>query len=556
MSLESNIQDLVSQTNQLDSTIKSELIDISSDFSSIRSRLAVVEGALGTPELRSTSIPNAGGGTTITQPTTSTATKGNDVIKIDPTASLVWLWNPSSNSWVSIPFTTIAPAQMIDVQAIINQANTAIDAGLEARLTALAASITETVLDTQQTQIDGLASTVSTLGTTVSGHTSAIATESTARASGDSALASQITDLVATVGANETAFLSFQAAVAADPTSASAQLLNTMQTQIGANTSAIQSETATRTTQNTSLASQVNTLSSSISSAQAAIVSEATARANADSALTTTTQSLAAQLGTAQGAITNLQSVTAGLNSNTVSNITTLTSQVGALNTTVQDVSSAVNGISGKRSLSINANGQVTGIELLGGGATGSQIKFQASNLVVYDPSTGIETVPFAISGGSTYINKAVIKNADIDTLKIAGNAVTQTSVFNVVSDITNIGATPVTVVSGTITVTGTQPILMLLSSFVGGAVSNGYPNAGGIGGNAIAYIGSYQQAIIPSITVQGGILTCATGAVVFTDIPAGTYTCSVKFTCENPSSVSPGFLVRNPKMIVLETKR
>ena len=556
MSLESNIQDLVAQTNQLDSTIKSELIDISSDFSSIRSRLAVVEGALGTPELRSTSIPNAGGGTTITQPTVSTDTKGNDVIKVDPTASLVWLWNPSSNSWVSIPFTTIAPAQMIDVQAIVNQANTAIDAGLEDRLTALAASITETVLETQQTQIDGLASTVSTLGTTVSGHTSAIATESTARASGDTALASQITDLVATVGANETAFLSFQAAVAADPTSASAQLLNTMQTQIGANTSAIQTEAATRTTQTSSLASQINTLSSSISSAQAAVVSEATARANADSALTTTTQSLAAQLGTAQGAITNLQSVTSGLNSNTVSSITTLSSQVGTLNTTVQDVSNAVNGISGKRSLSINANGQVTGIELLGGGSTGSQIKFQAANLVVYDPSSGIETVPFAISGGATYINKAVIKNADIDTLKIAGNAVTQASVFSVVEDVTNIKTTPVTVVSGTITTSGSQPILMMLSGFVGGALATGTPNTQDIGANAVAYIGSYSQTIVPELTVQTNILTCTTSAVLFTGIPAGTYTCRIEFTATHTTTTSPGILVRNPKMIVLETKR
>lgn len=551
MSLESQVQDLVSQTNQLDSTIKSELIDISSDFSSIRSRLASLEAALGAPELRDTGIPGGGGSYTVPG-----STIGNDVIRMDTANELIWLWNPTTLTWISIPFTQISPPTLIDVQAIVNQANAAIDAGLEARLTALAASITETVLDTQQTQIDGLASTLTTLGTTVSGHTSAIQSESTARASGDSALASQITDLVATVGANESAFLSFQSAVAADPTSASAQLLNTMQTQIGANTSAIQTESATRTTQTSSLASQINTLSSSISSAQAAVVSEATARANADSALTTTTESLAAQLGTAQGAITNLQSVTSGLNSNTVSSITTLSSQVGSLSTTVQDVSTAVNGIAGKRTMAINANGQVTGIELLGGGSTGSQIKFQASNLIVYDPSTGIETVPFAISGGSTYINKAVIKDADISTLKIAGNAVTQTSVFNVVSDITNIGATPVTVVSGTITVTGTQPILMLLSSFVGGAVSNGYPNAGGVGGNAIAYIGSYQQAIIPSITVQGGILTCSTGAVVFTGIPAGTYTCSVKFTCETPSTVSPGFLVRNPKLIVLETKR
>lgn len=447
MSLESQIQDLVTQTDQLDTTITNELVDVGNDLTSLRSRMAVVESALGVPELRPKGI--AGGGGDVSVPG---STVGNDVIKLDTANKLLWLWNPDTGTWFALPFSQIAPPTLIDVQAIINQANTAIDAGLEDRLNALAASITETVLSTQQTQIDGLSSTVTTIGTTVSGHTAAIQTESTARATADSALANQITDLVATVGANESAFLSFQAAVAADPSSASAQLLNTLQTKINDNTSAIQIESATRTTQNSSLASQLSTLSSSVGAAQSAIVSEATARANADFALTSTTQSLASQLGTAQGAITNLQSVTSGLNSNTVSSINTLSSQVGTLNTTVQDVSTAVDGIKGKRTIAINANGQVTGIELLGGGVSGSQIKFQTANFIVYDPTTGIEAVPFAISNGATYINKALIKNADIDTLKIGGSAATVAS-----SQIIIDGATTVNTVQFVISGLGTN---------------------------------------------------------------------------------------------------
>ena len=547
MSIESKLNDLVLQTEQLDNTIKTEIVDIDNNFVSVRTRLAALEGALGVPEDWKTGIPGGGGG--ITVPGNNNI--GNDVIKVDKDNNLIWLWNPDTQTWISIPFEEIAPPVMVDVQAVIDQANAAIDAGLQARLTALAATITETVLNTQQTQINGLASTVATLGTTVSGHTSAIQTESAARANGDSALANQITDLVATVGENNSAFLSFQAAVAADPASASAQLLNEIQTNVNNNTAAIQTESNTRSTETSALSSQISTLTTAVGSAQAAIQSEATARANADSAITTITTSLASQLGAAQGAITNLQSVTSGLNSNTVSNITTLSSQVGTLTTTVQDVSTAVNGISGKRTLAINANGQVTGIQLLGGGTTGSQIKFQASNFIFYDPSTGLETVPFAITGGAAYINKAVIKNADIDTLKIAGNAITQAVAVQGAGD-TSVGTNYVTVLTGTITLSGNQPVLVNCTSFLGGGISANQLNSGGCTAYGQITIGSYSQTFLPSLTVQGGILVNGAGSCLFTGIPAGTYTVSMVFRCVD----SPGFFVRSPAFSILETKR
>ena len=427
MSIESQLQDLVTQTRQLDQTVKTELVDCNTDISKLRTRVTALEIRIGLPDgSNPNTIPGGGGGSS-SNPNTNTnnSTIGNDVIQIDQTNNLIWLWNPETNSWVSIPFTEISPPIALDVQAIINQANAAIDAGIQDRLTALAASIAETVLETQQTQIDGLASQVTTLGTTVSGHTSAIQTEATARANADSAISSSVTDLVAQVSSNHQAYLSLQAAVVADHDGAAASYLQGMQAQLNTNTAAIQTEAATRASADIATSTQVNTLVSSVNATQSAIQQEVTARTSADSAISTSVTNLASRVGTAEGAIQNLQSVTSGLNSNTVSSITTLTSTVNGLTTTVQDVSTAVNGIAGKRSLAINANGRVTGIELLGGGTTGSQIKFQASQFIFYDPSTSVETAPFVIAGGATYLNKAVIKDADIDTLKIANNAVT-----------------------------------------------------------------------------------------------------------------------------------
>lgn len=550
MSLESQVQDLVTQTQQLDQTVSTELIDVNTDISKLRSRVTALEIQIGLPDDNTGGVPG-GGGSSTSNPGTNL---GNDIIQIDTNNELLWLWNPATNSWVSIPFAEISPPIALDVQAIIDQANNAIDSGIQDRIDALAASITATVLDTQQTQIDGLASQVTTLGTTVSGHTSAIQAEATARANADSAIASQVTDLVAEVGTNHQAFLTFQAAVVADPNSAAAEYLQGMQAQLNSNTAAIQTEAATRASADTATATQLNTLVSSVNAAQAAVQQEVTARTSADSAISTSVTNLASRVGTAEGAIQSLQSVTSGLDSNVVSNITTLTSTVNGLTTTVQDTATAVNGIKGKRSIAINANGQVTGIELLGGGTTGSQIKFQASNFIFYDPSTGVETVPFAITGGKAYINNAVIKDADIGTLKIAGNAITQAISVQGAGQ-TDVGSTSVTVLTGTVTLSGNQPVLVMVNGYIGGAY-NGVPNTAVGSVMGTVDIGSYSKDFLPGLTIQPSILVNSFGSVLFTGIPAGTYPVTIRYRSLDSAPWATGCFIRTPNFTILETKR
>lgn len=421
MSLETQVQALVNQTQQLDSTMQGELLDVNTDIALLRARVTDLEIRMGMPDDDSpTTIPGGGGGST-TNPDTGI---GNDVIQIDTENDLLWVWNPTTGEWVSVPFTEIAPPVELNVQAIIDQANNSIDAGIQLRIDELAASIQASVLATQQTQIDGLVSQVTTMGTTVEGHTAAIQQEATTRADADTAIASQVDDLVAQVDANHQAFIAFQTAVAADPNGAAAQVLQQMQSQIDSNTAAIQTEANTRATADSSTATQVNTLLTSVGAAQTAIQQEVTARSTADSALTTSVSSLASRMGNAEGAIQTLQTVTSGLNSSIVEQVNTLTSSVDGMSATVQDISSAINGIEAKRSLVISAGGKVTGIELLGGGSVGSQIKFQTPNFIMYDPTTGAESVPFSVIGGTTYIKSAAIQNASINKLKIGNEEI------------------------------------------------------------------------------------------------------------------------------------
>jgi hypothetical protein len=422
MSIESELQDLVTQTRQLDVTFRDELVDTNTDLSSVRTRVTNIEIQLGLPDDNASSIPGGGGGNS-TRPD-STTNLGNDVIEIDIAGELIWLWNPLTNSWVSIPFTSIAPPVAVDVQSVIDQANAAIDTEITAKTDALLESIRATLISTQQTEIDGLAAQVTTLGTTVDGNTAAIQNEATARADANTAMASTASTLAAQVEDNHTAFTNFQAAVVADPDGAAAEYLQGIQADVASNTASLATEISTRATADSALSTQVSSLVTSVGSATAAVQQEVTARTTAVSAVTSSVTSLASRVGTAEGAISNVQSIVAGLDGSSAAQIDTLTTNVGNLTTTVQDVSSSVNGIEGKRSLAINANGQVTGIELLGGGTTGSQIKFQAASFIFYDPSTGVENAPFVVSGGVTTIKTAAIGNASIGTLKIAGNAV------------------------------------------------------------------------------------------------------------------------------------
>lgn len=538
MSIETEVQDLVIQTRQLDVTFRDELVDTNTDVSGLRTRVTNLEVQLGIPSGTVGGIPGGGGGS-ITRP--DNGNLGNDVVQIDTVNELVWLWNPDTNSWVSIPFTAIAPPIALDVQSIIDQANAGIDAGLAARMDDIAAAVQASVIGTQQTQIDGLVSTVTTLGTTVDGNTAAIQTEATTRASEIAAQASTTAALVATVDANNTAFINFQAAVVADPEGAAAAYLQDMQSTIAGNTAAIATELSTRASADASLSTQISSLVTSVGAAQAAVTQEVSARTAADSALTTSVTTLASRVGITEGAITDLQTVTASSSGVTAEQVNTLTTTVGGLSTTVQDISSSVDGIEGKRSLAINANGRVTGIELLGGGSVGSQIKFQAASLLLYDPSTGVETIPFAITGGVTTIRSAVIGTASIDTLKLAGNSVIVPAALTRSDTVLSTGlfaaTTPVTVMSLNITVPYACTLVILYQAKQGFA---GWNDVVGYGvdpfannPNFMGYISTETQILLNGTVIR----TQGSGAVenvaaINHSIPvaAGTHTVSVKW--------------------------
>lgn len=250
----------------------------------------------------------------------------------------------------------------------------------------LAEAVTVISTETQQ-RTDGdnaLAQSITTLAAANSAAMAAIQTEQTARVTADSATASQVTSLTATVNNNY------------------ADIENTLQvhsTNISANATSV-----------SSLSTRVDGVSTSLST------------------VTTTAN-------TANTAVTALASrtttVEASLNGNTSTGQIGLTTFVGTLNDTIFDqgntkgLASKVTDIGALYTAKLEVNGLIGGFGVYNDG-TSVQAGFDVDVFWVGRTDvSGTKVKPFIVSGGNVYMQNAFIQNAAIDTLKVAGSAIT-----------------------------------------------------------------------------------------------------------------------------------
>jgi hypothetical protein len=158
----------------------------------------------------------------------------------------------------------------------------------------------------------------------------------------------------------------------------------------------------------------------------------------------TTATDVAHQLAVLGGAITASQLATSlatpigNLPANTNQTIATTNSTVSGINTTVgnhttsiQQQATSINGLSGQYSVKIDTNGHVAGFGLSNttvSGTPSSAFIIRADKFAIIDPAnttTGLTnspptaTIPFFVSGGTTYIKAAAILDASITAAKI-----------------------------------------------------------------------------------------------------------------------------------------
>lgn len=171
------------------------------------------------------------------------------------------------------------------------------------------------------------------------------------------------------------------------------------------------------------------------------------------------------------------------------------------------------------------------------------------------------------LAAGAITAGSGIIENAAVETLKIAGNAVTQASSTYVGAqqNITSTGYT--SVASIVIATSGTQPILVWASlgtpgAHIGNSSSYDQYFEGNYWKNNIAgaecllqfQLGGYASGKIGSYTVLPAVTVGCSAGYVFSNIPAGTYTLSLQVA--KADGGAENFAVRTISMSALETKR
>ena len=220
-------------------------------------------------------------------------------------------------------------------------------------------------------------------------------------------LAGQITqsqlgkDLLALV----TAIPGIQSVLASVPPGAALQQVILDQQNTATSTDALAaSQLIASATSDQALATARTALQASIDQNAASILNESTARSNADGALATQISQVSAVAGTASANVQSVATAVANINGQ-LSATQTIKTQV------TQNGRTYLAGIA----LGVNANGQT--VE--------SQILLSANMVAFIDDQSGTITTPFVVKNGQTFIAQAFIGTANVDTLQIAGNAVT-----------------------------------------------------------------------------------------------------------------------------------
>jgi len=356
---------------------------------------------------------SGGGGSTAwsDMPTFDATTNIITISNEDGTETLIDISTPSLDS--------VQVNQLVaDAIAAIPDASGATIENLETLKTQLESKI-DADNQVQDDQISAVSATLTDQGASIA----VLAASATATA--EEIAASVVTDLYANIGANATGLQAEQNVRALADMTLSQDIVN-LTTTVGDNEALANTTTTAITTEVDALSNSVTALQSTTGGLTGSVAS----LSQGLSTLTTSTDAvsqivgaLGTSVGEATANISTLSETVAGLDGTSqASVINALTSQVGDNYAAITDTTSVTNGIAAKRSIKLDANGTVTGFEMLGGGGSGSQIKFTTDNFVV--SGSGVDKKPFTISNGNVSINGDLIATGTITSTQLSANAI------------------------------------------------------------------------------------------------------------------------------------
>lgn len=296
----------------------------------------------------------------------------------------------------------------------------------------------QTLAQTDEVQAKDITTLFGRVGDTAA----ALADETTLRVKEDSALAQRVTQQKAQLDA-DLASLNTEMRTWVDESSAVANELRTLTSEFDGNKAAVAGEIKAVSDSLSATATDVRALATRVGDAEAGIASESRARADLDQALTETITQQRSQIDSnIAGLETSLKTwVTA--ESTVARNVSTLQTTVNDNTTKISTQQSSINGLQGRYSITVDANGYVSGMDLLSNtnnGVTRSSLIFRVDDFMVVKPGQTGATAPFVITtvGGvqkvgisSALIGDAVIKRAHIDDLIINGDKIEDLSTGN-----------------------------------------------------------------------------------------------------------------------------
>jgi hypothetical protein len=418
-----------------------------------------------------------------------------------------------------------------------------------------------------------LASDITTLQTVVGNNTAAIQTESTARVNADSALASQISILSTSVGSNTAAIVS-EATARADADSALATDILGLKAVTGANIAAIQAETVARTDADSALASDITTLQSTVG--------------NNTTSIQTTATTVDGIQGKYAVKIDNNGYVSGYGLISTANNATPFAEfAVIADRFSIAPVATNPDAVDGSPFFVLTAPQTINGVTVPAGTYMKQAFIYDAvitrakiadlavDNAKINDLNASKINAGFisadrietgSIDAKIATINEAQIGNAQVSTLKIAGNAVTVPSFFSTTSQFNFIYTNYANVLTGSVSYSREQPLVFTFTTGIGGGASDSTLNSVPVTLDMEIEIRSTSSGariagkqVIQAVTIPPAAVSSVSGACVF--FPNEIAETSINFSLrakmvESVTAQRRGLFARAPATVVLETKR
>lgn len=282
------------------------------------------------------------------------------------------------------------------------------------------------------------ATQISGLTATVNGNYAAQTTRIDALVNADAAQVTRVDALTTTVGNNNASHISSISALTTK-TNAQADQITGLTSTVAGNNATLGSRITTVANESAATASALSTLTATVGANAALAATKTQTSADIDAAKASVLSTLRAETSSAVASLQSATQVTATVNSAITSNNTVLRSEIGGVSAAAQLAYNTAASLSGNVSSSamlrteVLSNGQryaagiAVGVSANSAGVVQSQVLVNAwtFGIINTQEGNGNVTVPFAVDNGVTYIKAAVIKDADIGTLKIAGEAVT-----------------------------------------------------------------------------------------------------------------------------------